>query len=80
MQADFFAAVAGDVGFDVEVPGRRFDAVLLDVDHSRATCCTRVTRRSTRRPACAAWPTCSAPRGSSRSGRTTRRTPTSPGR
>ncbi|WP_433133188.1 spermidine synthase [Micromonospora sp. CA-240977] len=34
VQADFFAAVAGDVGFDAEVPGRRFDAVLLDVDHS----------------------------------------------
>ena len=34
VQADFFAAVAGDTGFDPEVPGRRFDAVLLDVDHS----------------------------------------------
>ncbi|MET7950196.1 spermidine synthase [Micromonospora sp. NPDC005324] len=34
VQADFFAAVAGDTGFDTEVPGRRFDAVLLDVDHS----------------------------------------------
>ncbi|CCH18090.1 hypothetical protein [Micromonospora lupini] len=32
-RADFFAAVAGD-GFDAESPGRRFDAVLLDVDHS----------------------------------------------
>ncbi|WP_435208396.1 spermidine synthase [Micromonospora sp. bgisy143] len=34
VRADFFAAVAGDEGFDAEVPGRRFDAVLLDVDHS----------------------------------------------
>ncbi|MEV4122364.1 spermidine synthase [Micromonospora sp. NPDC049645] len=34
VQADFFAAVAGETGFDGEVPGRRFDAVLLDVDHS----------------------------------------------
>ncbi|RZT78095.1 spermidine synthase [Micromonospora violae] len=34
VQADFFAAVAGDTGFDTEVPARRFDAVLLDVDHS----------------------------------------------
>ncbi|MEH0931283.1 spermidine synthase [Micromonospora sp. CPCC 205558] len=34
VQADFFAAVAGDTGFDTEAPGRRFDAVLLDVDHS----------------------------------------------
>ncbi|MEU4337076.1 spermidine synthase [Micromonospora lupini] len=33
-RADFFAAVAGDDGFDAESPGRRFDAVLLDVDHS----------------------------------------------
>ncbi|MET8230602.1 spermidine synthase [Micromonospora sp. NPDC005298] len=33
-QADFFAAVAGDTGFDADEPGRRFDAVLLDVDHS----------------------------------------------
>ncbi|RLP85655.1 spermidine synthase [Micromonospora sp. BL4] len=32
--ADFFAAVAGDTGFDAEAPGRVFDAVLLDVDHS----------------------------------------------
>ncbi|WP_422739824.1 spermidine synthase [Micromonospora sp. WMMD729] len=34
VRADFFAAVAGDEGFDAEAPGRRFDAVLLDVDHS----------------------------------------------
>ncbi|MCF0093966.1 spermidine synthase [Micromonospora sp. NPDC049114] len=33
-RADFFAAVAGDDGFDAEEPGRLFDAVLLDVDHS----------------------------------------------
>jgi spermidine synthase len=32
--ADFFAAVAGDTGFDADAPGRRFHAVLLDVDHS----------------------------------------------
>ncbi|MDG4809681.1 spermidine synthase [Micromonospora sp. WMMD1120] len=34
VQADFFAAVAGETGFDAQAPGRRFDAVLLDVDHS----------------------------------------------
>ncbi|MEV7332142.1 spermidine synthase [Micromonospora sp. NPDC093244] len=34
VQADFFAAVAGGTGFDADEPGRRFDAVLLDVDHS----------------------------------------------
>ncbi|MFC4017160.1 spermidine synthase [Micromonospora sp. GCM10011542] len=32
--ADFFAAVAGDIGFDADAPARRFHAVLLDVDHS----------------------------------------------
>ncbi|MEW2383965.1 spermidine synthase [Micromonospora sp. NPDC047707] len=34
VRADFFAAVAGGAGLDPEHPGRRFDAVLLDVDHS----------------------------------------------
>ncbi|MDM4718751.1 spermidine synthase [Micromonospora sp. WMMA1363] len=33
VSADFFAAVAGP-GLDPDRPGRRFDAVLLDVDHS----------------------------------------------
>ncbi|WDZ82460.1 spermidine synthase [Micromonospora cathayae] len=32
--ADFFAVVAGEGGFDPDAPGRRFHAVLLDVDHS----------------------------------------------
>lgn len=31
--ADFFALARGN-GFDPEVPGHRFDAVLLDIDHS----------------------------------------------
>ncbi|WP_262285304.1 spermidine synthase [Micromonospora sp. MA102] len=34
VRADFFAAVADGTGFDPEAPGRRFHAVLLDVDHS----------------------------------------------
>ncbi|GAA4576232.1 spermidine synthase [Micromonospora coerulea] len=34
VRADFFAAVADGSGFDPEAPGRRFHAVLLDVDHS----------------------------------------------
>ncbi|NJP34492.1 spermidine synthase [Micromonospora thermarum] len=34
VRADFFAAVAGGAGLDPDHPGRRFDAVLLDVDHS----------------------------------------------
>lgn len=34
-QGDFFAAsMDPDMGFDPENPGRRFDAILLDVDHS----------------------------------------------
>lgn len=31
---DFFAMAAGSDGFDPAAPGRQFDAVLLDVDHS----------------------------------------------
>ncbi|MFT4745517.1 MAG: spermidine synthase [Nitriliruptoraceae bacterium] len=31
---DFFAEVASGEGFDAHVPGRRWDAILLDVDHS----------------------------------------------
>ena len=33
LEGDFFALAAGD-GFDPAAPGRRYDAVLLDVDHS----------------------------------------------
>ena len=32
--ADFFAAATGTAGFDPEKPGRTFDAILLDIDHS----------------------------------------------
>ena len=32
--ADFFAAATAAVGFDPDNPGRRFDAILLDIDHS----------------------------------------------
>ncbi|MET9489668.1 spermidine synthase [Nocardia sp. NPDC006630] len=32
--ADFFAAAVGAVGFDPALPGRTYDAVLLDIDHS----------------------------------------------
>jgi spermidine synthase len=33
-RGDFFAMTDSDGGFDAEVPGRRFHAVLLDVDHT----------------------------------------------
>lgn len=32
--ADFFAAATGSVGFDPQQPGRTYDAILLDIDHS----------------------------------------------
>jgi spermidine synthase len=32
--ADFFTAASGTVGFDPNNPGRTFDAILLDIDHS----------------------------------------------
>jgi spermidine synthase len=32
--ADFFALAGSDAGFDPAAPGRRFDAVLVDIDHS----------------------------------------------
>lgn len=34
MCADFFAAATDSVGFDPAQPGRTYDAILLDIDHS----------------------------------------------
>lgn len=34
VEGDFFAMAAGSDGFDPDRPGRRFDAVLVDIDHS----------------------------------------------
>ena len=34
VQGDFFALAAGAEGFDPTAPGRRFDAILVDIDHS----------------------------------------------
>jgi spermidine synthase len=34
VHGDFFRLAAGDVGFDAIHPGRRFDAILVDIDHS----------------------------------------------
>lgn len=34
LRANFFAAVQSAPGLDPEVPGRRFDAILVDIDHS----------------------------------------------
>jgi spermidine synthase len=34
VQGDFFAMVGADHGLDPGTPGRRFDAVLLDIDHT----------------------------------------------
>jgi spermidine synthase len=34
VHGDFFALAATDAGFDPDAPGRQFDAVLVDIDHS----------------------------------------------
>ncbi|MEQ9813311.1 MAG: spermidine synthase [Azospirillaceae bacterium] len=34
VEGDFFAMAGGTAGFDPDAPGRRFDAVLVDIDHS----------------------------------------------
>ncbi|WP_420332565.1 spermidine synthase [Roseibium sp.] len=34
VQGDFFALTASQEGFDREQPGRRYDAVLIDIDHT----------------------------------------------
>jgi spermidine synthase len=34
VQDDFFRLAAGESGFDLDTPGRRFDAVLVDIDHA----------------------------------------------
>lgn len=34
VQGDFFALAGAGQGFDPDRPGRRFDAILLDIDHS----------------------------------------------
>jgi len=36
VRGDFFALAASEAGFDPGSPGRRFDAILLDIDHSPA--------------------------------------------
>jgi spermidine synthase len=33
-EGDFFALAASEAGFDPDQPGRRFDAILVDIDHS----------------------------------------------
>ena len=34
VHGDFFALAKSDAGFDPDAPGRRYDAVLVDIDHS----------------------------------------------
>jgi spermidine synthase len=34
LQGDFFALAASEEGLDPQTPGRRFDAILVDIDHS----------------------------------------------
>lgn len=34
LHGDFFALAASETGFDADAPGRQFDAILVDIDHS----------------------------------------------
>ena len=34
LQGDFFALARSEEGFDFEAPGRQFDAILIDIDHT----------------------------------------------
>jgi len=34
VQGDFFALAASDEGFDAATPGRQYDAILIDIDHT----------------------------------------------
>jgi len=34
LHGDFFARAASEAGFDANAPGRQFDAILVDIDHS----------------------------------------------
>ncbi len=34
VEGDFFALAASDAGFDASAPGRRYDAILIDIDHT----------------------------------------------
>jgi len=34
LRGDFFALAASEAGFDADAPGRQFDAILVDIDHS----------------------------------------------
>ena len=34
VHGDFFALAASEAGFDADAPGRQFDAILVDIDHS----------------------------------------------
>jgi spermidine synthase len=34
LHGDFFALAASEAGFDSDTPGHRFDAILVDIDHS----------------------------------------------
>jgi spermidine synthase len=34
IHGDFFAMAGSEIGFDPEMPGRHFDAILVDIDHS----------------------------------------------
>lgn len=49
VQGDFFAMANGEAGFDPDVPRRRFDAILVDIDHSPDALLDRRSRSFYRR-------------------------------
>lgn len=71
VHGDFFAMSASTL--DPQAPGRRFDAVLVDIDHSPRTCCIRTTPRCTGRRVYENFPGICIPAACLRCGRTIRR-------
>ena len=77
VEADFFAMAASAEGFDPAAPGRRSTRSCSTSTTAPGTSSPRPTPPSTPPPGCAGWPGICATAASSRSGPTTRRTPSS---
>jgi hypothetical protein len=69
VNGDFFAMSSSVEGFDNSSQGRRFDAVLVDIDR-HANCCIRATPRCTSRRGWPGSPAICTREASSRCGRT----------
>ena len=73
LHADFFAMADSRGGFDTDAPGRRFDAVLVDIDHSPQNLLHPRHAALYRREGMARLAEHSVPAACSRCGRTIRR-------